>query len=365
MGDWLLHPRRRLLADALVIAWVVVWALAGVAAGRALDQVSARHPLGRGSGRRDRPHRRVDPRRRRAGGRPGVQGRRRGGGRRRPRRRGPGAREQRRRPHRRDPARPRGLPRADAAAAVHLRTRTAASREGDPSAPRAPPRPRRRPGPRPTARHPSRRAPPLLPPPSPGRPTPPTESSPTRSWRAKAPHVCSDYATRRSRDAWTSSSSADSAASIGGSVNASRATAAAAMRKEPSASTRWTAARIVSGALSVGRQPRADLGDPRSVVRLVGEDRHHDLGHARQQRAERRAEAAVADHRRGAGEDLRLRDPALDADVVRERAELGRVGGVADRHHAAAAAGRRARRSRCGRARGSGRASAPTVPKVT
>ncbi len=41
MGDWLLHPRRRLLADVLVIAWVVAWALAGIAAGRALDKVSA------------------------------------------------------------------------------------------------------------------------------------------------------------------------------------------------------------------------------------------------------------------------------------------------------------------------------------
>ena len=41
MGDWLLHPRRRLFADALVTAWVVVWALAGYTAGRALDQLSA------------------------------------------------------------------------------------------------------------------------------------------------------------------------------------------------------------------------------------------------------------------------------------------------------------------------------------
>jgi hypothetical protein len=40
MSDWFLHPRRRLLADVLVITWVVVWALAGVIAGRALDQVS-------------------------------------------------------------------------------------------------------------------------------------------------------------------------------------------------------------------------------------------------------------------------------------------------------------------------------------
>ena len=40
MGDWLLHPRRRHLADALVLAWVLVWALAGLTAGRALDKVS-------------------------------------------------------------------------------------------------------------------------------------------------------------------------------------------------------------------------------------------------------------------------------------------------------------------------------------
>jgi hypothetical protein len=38
--DWLLHPRRRVLADALVATWVVVWALAGWTAGRALDRVS-------------------------------------------------------------------------------------------------------------------------------------------------------------------------------------------------------------------------------------------------------------------------------------------------------------------------------------
>ncbi len=40
MGDWLLHPRRRHLADALVIAWVIAWALLGWTAGRALDKVS-------------------------------------------------------------------------------------------------------------------------------------------------------------------------------------------------------------------------------------------------------------------------------------------------------------------------------------
>jgi hypothetical protein len=40
MADWLLHPRRRYAGDALVLAWVLVWALAGYTAGRALDQVS-------------------------------------------------------------------------------------------------------------------------------------------------------------------------------------------------------------------------------------------------------------------------------------------------------------------------------------
>src|SRR4051794_6419043 len=38
--DWLLHPHRRAFADALVATWVVVWALAGWTAGRALDRVS-------------------------------------------------------------------------------------------------------------------------------------------------------------------------------------------------------------------------------------------------------------------------------------------------------------------------------------
>lgn len=40
MGDWMLHPRRRTLADALVIAWVLVWLIAGITAGRALNKVS-------------------------------------------------------------------------------------------------------------------------------------------------------------------------------------------------------------------------------------------------------------------------------------------------------------------------------------
>src|SRR4051794_8781350 len=38
--EWLTHPRRRVFADALVATWVVVWALAGWTAGRALDRVS-------------------------------------------------------------------------------------------------------------------------------------------------------------------------------------------------------------------------------------------------------------------------------------------------------------------------------------
>jgi hypothetical protein len=40
MSDWFLHPRRRWLVDAFVITWVVVWAVAGVTAGRAMDKVS-------------------------------------------------------------------------------------------------------------------------------------------------------------------------------------------------------------------------------------------------------------------------------------------------------------------------------------
>jgi len=40
MVDWLLHPRRRHLVDAAVLAWVIAWALLGLSAGRALDKVS-------------------------------------------------------------------------------------------------------------------------------------------------------------------------------------------------------------------------------------------------------------------------------------------------------------------------------------
>jgi hypothetical protein len=40
MADWLLHPRRRRVVDAAVLAWVIAWALLGWTAGRALDRVS-------------------------------------------------------------------------------------------------------------------------------------------------------------------------------------------------------------------------------------------------------------------------------------------------------------------------------------
>ncbi|MDQ1741593.1 MAG: hypothetical protein QOE53_3245 [Pseudonocardiales bacterium] len=40
MADWLLHPRRRRMVDAAVLAWVLAWALLGYTAGRALDRVS-------------------------------------------------------------------------------------------------------------------------------------------------------------------------------------------------------------------------------------------------------------------------------------------------------------------------------------
>ena len=36
MVDWLLHPRRRRVVDAGVVAWVIAWALLGYSAGRAL-----------------------------------------------------------------------------------------------------------------------------------------------------------------------------------------------------------------------------------------------------------------------------------------------------------------------------------------
>jgi hypothetical protein len=40
MADWLLHPRRRRVVDAAVLAWVLAWAVAGYAAARGLDRVT-------------------------------------------------------------------------------------------------------------------------------------------------------------------------------------------------------------------------------------------------------------------------------------------------------------------------------------
>jgi hypothetical protein len=40
MADWLLHPRRRRVVDAAVLAWVLAWALAGYATARGLDRVT-------------------------------------------------------------------------------------------------------------------------------------------------------------------------------------------------------------------------------------------------------------------------------------------------------------------------------------
>ena len=40
MGEWLMHPRRRHMVDAIVLAWVLMWALLGWTAGRALDKLS-------------------------------------------------------------------------------------------------------------------------------------------------------------------------------------------------------------------------------------------------------------------------------------------------------------------------------------
>ena len=54
------------------------------------------------------------------------------------------------------------------------------------------------------------------------------------------------------------------------------------------------------------------------------EQRQHRERHAVRERAERRAVAAVADDRGGAGDSV-LRDPVLDVDVRRQLAQLGEV----------------------------------------
>ena len=94
-----------------------------------------------------------------------------------------------------------------------------------------------------------------------------------------------------------------------------------------SASTLWTALGSACGR-RLRREARADLGDAAGVGGLVGEERHDHLRQPRAQRRERRAEAAVADHRVGVRHDLGLRHPLLGVHVRGQRAE---VGGVAAR----------------------------------
>src|SRR4051812_2370272 len=102
MADWLLHPRRRRVVDALVLAWVLVWALAGYAAAHGLDRLGdvARSAEGTGAAveRTGRSIRDVDLARR------GRRGDRRGAG-----RAGPGARQRRQRAEGEHPARARRL----------------------------------------------------------------------------------------------------------------------------------------------------------------------------------------------------------------------------------------------------------------
>ena len=152
------------------------------------------------------------------------------------------------------------------------------------------------------------------------------------------------YAACRSRAACTSSSSTEATASIGGSVNASRAT-----RDGDGAEGRLVEQPLDRGAdrlrpLGVGREPGAELGDPAGVVGLVGEQRHDDLRDAGEQRAERGAEAAVADDRGRLAEDLRLRDPALGAHVARAAARARPGRRRRRRSRRCGPAGRRARR---------------------
>ena len=113
---------------------------------------------------------------------------------------------------------------------------------------------------------------------------------------------------------------------------ASSATRPAATRKAGSASSRSTAARIRAGSCASTARPAPRSAIRRRVVGLVGEQRDDDLRDAGEQRAQRGAGAAVADHRVGLGEHLGLRDPALGAHVAGQRSERGRVGLFADRH---------------------------------
>ena len=79
---------------------------------------------------------------------------------------------------------------------------------------------------------------------------------------------------------------------------------------------------------AVERDAGAELGHAAGVVGLVGEQRQDRERDARREPGAHRAEAAVADHRRGVRHHVRLRDPALGVDVRGQRAERG---GVASR----------------------------------
>ena len=83
------------------------------------------------------------------------------------------------------------------------------------------------------------------------------------------------------------------------------------------------------------RDAGAQLGDATGVVVLVGDERHHDGGHAGRQRPRHRARAAVADQGVGVGEDVGLRDPARDVHVRRHGPQRGRVLVAADGHEQA------------------------------
>jgi hypothetical protein len=72
-------------------------------------------------------------------------------------------------------------------------------------------------------------------------------------------------------------------------------------------------------------------GDPLRVVGVVGEQRDHHDRQARRERAEGRPGSAVADDGRRSGQDVGLRDPALDTHVRWRRGEGVEVRAVSDR----------------------------------
>ena len=77
---------------------------------------------------------------------------------------------------------------------------------------------------------------------------------------------------------------------------------------------------------------RAQLLDALRVGRAVDEQRHERERDAGGERDQRRAGAAVADHRGRVRHDRGLGDPALDADAAAAAARARRVAAVADRH---------------------------------